>query len=48
MCLLRRNVMTQRAVFFFAELEQVFDDFPKYLMNNLVGDFIAKLGEGIF
>jgi hypothetical protein len=29
---------------FYEELEQVFDKFPKYHMNNLLGDFNAKVG----
>jgi hypothetical protein len=29
---------------FHEELEQVFDHFPKYYMNILLGDFNAKLG----
>jgi hypothetical protein len=34
---------------FYEELEQVFDKFPKYHMNILLGDFIAKVGrEDIF
>jgi endonuclease/exonuclease/phosphatase family metal-dependent hydrolase len=34
---------------FYEELEQVFDKFPKYHMNILIGDFNAKLGrEDIF
>jgi hypothetical protein len=34
---------------FFAELEQVFDQFPRYHMKMLLGDFNAKVGrEDIF
>ena len=34
---------------FYEELEQVIDHFPKYHMNNLLGDFNAKVGrEKIF
>jgi endonuclease/exonuclease/phosphatase family metal-dependent hydrolase len=34
---------------FYEELEQVFDNFPKYHMNILLGDFNAKVGrEDIF
>ena len=34
---------------FYEELEQVFDHFPKYHMNIMLGDFNAKLGrEDIF
>jgi hypothetical protein len=34
---------------FYAELEQVFDKFPKYHMNILLQDFNAKAGkEGVF
>jgi hypothetical protein len=29
---------------FYEELEQVFDHFPKYHMNILLGDFNAKVG----
>ena len=29
---------------FYEELEQVFDNFPKYHMKNLLGDFNAKVG----
>jgi hypothetical protein len=33
----------------YEELEQVFDQFPRYHMKNLLGDFNAKLGrEDIF
>jgi hypothetical protein len=31
---------------FYEELEQVFDNFPKYHMQILLGDFNAKLGGG--
>ncbi len=35
--------------FFYEELEQVFDHFPKYDMKILLGDFNAKVGrENIF
>jgi hypothetical protein len=30
---------------FYEELERVFDKFPKYLMNILLGDFNAKVGK---
>jgi hypothetical protein len=34
---------------FYEELEQVFDQFPRYRMKNLLGDFNAKVGsEDIF
>jgi hypothetical protein len=34
---------------FYEELEQVFDQFPRYHMKILVGDFIANVGrEDIF
>jgi len=33
---------------FYEELEQVFDQFPKYHIKMLLGDFIAKVGERIF
>jgi hypothetical protein len=34
---------------FYEELEQVFDQFPRYHMKSLLGDFKAKEGrEGIF
>jgi len=34
---------------FYEELEEVFDQFPKYYMKILLGDFNAKLGrEDIF
>ena len=33
---------------FYKELEQVFDHFPKYHMEILLGDFNAKVGEGLF
>jgi hypothetical protein len=34
---------------FYYELERVFDKFPKYHMNILLGDFNAKVDrEGIF
>jgi hypothetical protein len=34
---------------FYEELEQVFDQFPRYHMKNLLGDFNAKVGrENIF
>jgi hypothetical protein len=34
---------------FYKELERVFDKFPKYHMNILLGDFNAKVGrEDIF
>ena len=34
---------------FYGELEQVFDNFPKYHTKSLLGDFNAKLGrEDIF
>jgi hypothetical protein len=29
---------------FYEELEQVFDKFPRYHMNILLGDFTAKVG----
>jgi hypothetical protein len=29
---------------FYGELERVFDKFPKYHMNILLGDFYAKVG----
>ena len=33
----------------YEDFEQVFDNFPKYHMKNLLGDFIAKVGrENIF
>jgi hypothetical protein len=35
--------------FFYDELKQVFDNFPKYHMKILLGDFTAKVGrERIF
>jgi hypothetical protein len=44
----RRKVMIQKRDFY-EELEQVFDHFPKYHMNILLGDFNAKVGrENIF
>ena len=33
---------------FYEELEQVFDNFPKYHMKILLGDFNEKWGERIF
>jgi hypothetical protein len=34
---------------FYEEIEQVFDKFPRYHMNNLLGDFNAEVGrEDIF
>jgi hypothetical protein len=34
---------------FYEELEQVFDNFPKYHMKDLLGDFNAKMGrEDVF
>ena len=33
---------------FYEELEEVFDQFPKYYMKILLGDFNAKLGKRIF
>jgi hypothetical protein len=34
---------------FYKELEQVFDHFPRYYMNTLLGDFNAEIGrEDIF
>jgi exonuclease III len=33
---------------FYKELEQVFDQFPRYHMKILVGEFNAKVGEDIF
>jgi hypothetical protein len=30
----------------YEELERVFDKFPKYDMNILLGDFNAKVGQG--
>jgi hypothetical protein len=34
---------------FYEELEQVFDQFPRYHMKIFLGDFNAKVGtEGIF
>jgi hypothetical protein len=33
---------------FYKELEQVFDQFPRYDMKILMGDFNAKVGRGIF
>ena len=33
---------------FYEELEQVFDHFPKYHMNILLGDFNAKVGREYF
>jgi hypothetical protein len=33
---------------FYAELKQIFNHFPVYNMEFLVGDFSANLGEGIF
>jgi hypothetical protein len=30
---------------FYEELEQVFDQFPRYHMKIVVGDFIAKVGK---
>jgi hypothetical protein len=34
---------------FYEELEQVFDQFPRYHMKNMLGDFNAKVGrEDIF
>jgi len=44
----RKKVMSQKIVFY-EELEQVFDHFPKYHMEMLLGDFNAKVGrENIF
>jgi len=43
----RKKVMSQKIVF--AELEQVFDHFPKYHTKILVGQFNTKVGrEHIF
>jgi len=44
MCMqqVRRKVMIQDS--FCDELEQVFDDFPRYLIKILLGDFNAKEG----
>ena len=39
--------MIQKTVFY-EELEQVFDNFPRYHMKLLLGDFKAKRGERIF
>ena len=33
---------------FYEELKQVFDDFPKYHMEILLGDLMQNLGERIF
>jgi hypothetical protein len=33
---------------FYEELEQAFDNFPRYYMKILMGDFNAKVGRGIF
>jgi hypothetical protein len=32
----------------YEELEQVFDQFPRYHMKILMGDFNAEVGEGTF
>jgi hypothetical protein len=44
----RRKVMTQKTVFFFEELEQVFHHIPKYHMKILLGDYNTKGRENIF
>jgi hypothetical protein len=41
-----KKVMFQKR--FYAELKQVFDHFPVYNIELLVGDFNANCGEGIF
>jgi hypothetical protein len=33
---------------FYEELEQIFDNYPKYHIKILYGDFNAKLGTGYF
>jgi hypothetical protein len=33
---------------FYEKMEQVFDQFPRYHMKILLGDFNAKVGETIF
>jgi hypothetical protein len=33
---------------FYEELEQVFDQFPRYHMKNLMGNFNAKVGREDF
>ena len=41
--------MIVRKIVFYEELEQIFDNFPKYDMKILLGDFNAKMGrENIF
>jgi hypothetical protein len=37
-----------KTVSFYKELEHVFDKFPKYHMNILLGDFNAKVGRETF
>jgi hypothetical protein len=39
------TVMTQKHSFY-EKLEQLINQFPKYPMNVLLGNFIAKLGKG--
>jgi hypothetical protein len=44
----RRRMVSQK-IFFYEELEQVFDHLPKYHMKILLGDFNTKVGrENIF
>jgi hypothetical protein len=44
---LRIKILTKDS--FYKELEQVFDQFPRYHMKIMLGDFIAKVGrEDIF
>jgi hypothetical protein len=46
---MRRKVIIQKTGFTYKELEQVLDNFPKYHMKIILGDFNAKVGtENIF
>jgi hypothetical protein len=33
---------------FYGKLQEVFDQFPRYCMKILMGDFNAKVGRGTF
>jgi hypothetical protein len=37
------HVPTEDKDRFYEEIEQVFDEFPRYHMNNFLGDFNAKV-----
>ena len=39
-----KEKIDESKVSFYEELEQVFDNFPKYHMKNLLADFNAKVG----